>query len=402
MVVFGGFGGDDTVGGCATGKNGQTTCNNCTANFTVCNKTRAYDSLKLRFTFQSNDSFGVPTLNYSNGTGTTQLSTNATINPTTAPGQTVDLSVSWSAICAAIDPTATDCSAVSGSSLSVNLGISETNDGEFIDEKDDAISFQIKVVSPVMTVDATPAFDEQVTAATTGCLGGGGLCDFTLTKGDEKATIEGLSLESTGLSTTYKQLYFYCSQVDFNDITSEDECTPPVTITGNNALTDTVITGLTNGVKYYFRAGIADEAGNIGLYFLRDVDCTDSVTTNCHSVTPEEVVGLFNDTNCFIATAAFGSPMEKQVKALRRFRDDVLQKTSLGRAFIAAYYTVSPPAARWIAQKSFRRTVARVTLTPVVFLITAVMEYPIAFSVLMLSFIIGFAIWLRRPQGVRA
>jgi uncharacterized repeat protein (TIGR01451 family) len=69
---------------------------------------------------------------------------------------------------------------------------------------------------------------------------------------------------------------------------------------------------------------------------------------------------------CFIATAAFGSPLEPHVRALRQFRDRYLQRTELGRAFIRFYYRHSPPLATVIAQHAWLRFVARMLLTPLV------------------------------------
>lgn len=417
LEVLGGLGGDENTSCipsegasvCCSNKDSLNTCNNCDGNYTVCNKHRVHSSLNLRIQFSSNSAFGNPTIAYtsSSTTGDQPISA-ATSSPTTttATGATATLTVDWDEICRLADPQgdATNCSDASTGTLSVKVGISKANDGKLSESGDDSISFTIKVVAPVLGV---PGYDQPNTTGTPAdcSANGGGLCNFTLVKGDEKATIEDLSLiASAPGGSTYKYIYFYCSQndSDWNTITSADECTSLVLITGDNALSDNVITGLTNGVTYRFRAAMVDEAGNIGRYFKVDTECTDSVTTNCHSVVPEEVVGLFNDTNCFIATAAYGSPMEKQVKSLRRFRDDVLRKTSLGRALVAAYYTLSPPAARWIAQKSYRRTTARIVLTPIVFTITAMMDYPLALALLSISALFGFLFWLRRSRGVRA
>jgi hypothetical protein len=48
------------------------------------------------------------------------------------------------------------------------------------------------------------------------------------------------------------------------------------------------------------------------------------------------------DGGCFIATAAFGSPMEEQVKILRDFRDRFLLTNSVGKVFVDIYYACSP------------------------------------------------------------
>lgn len=68
---------------------------------------------------------------------------------------------------------------------------------------------------------------------------------------------------------------------------------------------------------------------------------------------------------CFIATAAFEyhSP---EVEALTQFRDQVLAKSILGRAFISAYYFTSPPVARFLDKQSFLKTFIRALLRKIV------------------------------------
>ncbi len=69
---------------------------------------------------------------------------------------------------------------------------------------------------------------------------------------------------------------------------------------------------------------------------------------------------------CFIATAAFGSPLAAEVGALRTLRDRVLLQSAPGRIAVATYYRVSPPLARWLAGSDAARAVARAWLAPVV------------------------------------
>jgi len=69
---------------------------------------------------------------------------------------------------------------------------------------------------------------------------------------------------------------------------------------------------------------------------------------------------------CFIATAAFGSPLERHVEILRQFRDKYLVSTSVGRAFVAAYYRYSPPVGDFIARHDFLKVMVRWSLLPVV------------------------------------
>jgi len=63
-------------------------------------------------------------------------------------------------------------------------------------------------------------------------------------------------------------------------------------------------------------------------------------------------------SGCFIATAACGAADAEEVRRLQSFRDEVLRRTRIGRLFIAAYESLSPAAAEWIAQSIMRRRVA--------------------------------------------
>ena len=49
-----------------------------------------------------------------------------------------------------------------------------------------------------------------------------------------------------------------------------------------------------------------------------------------------------NGEGCYIATCVYGSYDAPEVLTLRRFRDEILKKHMLGRAFIRCYYAISP------------------------------------------------------------
>ena len=70
--------------------------------------------------------------------------------------------------------------------------------------------------------------------------------------------------------------------------------------------------------------------------------------------------------SCFIATAAFGTPMAREVQTLREFRDQVLLKHQTGPAFVAWYYRTSPPLAHFISDKPWLRALVRAALRPVI------------------------------------
>lgn len=72
------------------------------------------------------------------------------------------------------------------------------------------------------------------------------------------------------------------------------------------------------------------------------------------------------DTSCFIATAAYGSFLGPEVTLLRGFRDRHLMKSAPGRAFVRAYYRLSPPVADFIASHAPLRLAAQAVLAPLV------------------------------------
>lgn len=71
-------------------------------------------------------------------------------------------------------------------------------------------------------------------------------------------------------------------------------------------------------------------------------------------------------TPCFVATAAYGSPLAAQVGALRGFRDRYLMSHPPGRWLVRAYYVASPVAANFISNHGIMKRVSRLLLRPVV------------------------------------
>ncbi len=76
-------------------------------------------------------------------------------------------------------------------------------------------------------------------------------------------------------------------------------------------------------------------------------------------------------SKCFIATAAYGSPLAAEVVILSRFRDDILLSSKLGALFVKFYYCASPPLASFIARVDFLRAVTRRLLAPILRLLRA-------------------------------
>ena len=57
---------------------------------------------------------------------------------------------------------------------------------------------------------------------------------------------------------------------------------------------------------------------------------------------------LLRNAGCYIATMAYGSYDAPEVLVLRRFRDEKLNKTFMGRVFIANYYAFSPLLVKFV------------------------------------------------------
>jgi hypothetical protein len=75
---------------------------------------------------------------------------------------------------------------------------------------------------------------------------------------------------------------------------------------------------------------------------------------------------IFAGGKCFIATAAFDSPMAAQVEILRQFRDKYLLTNDFGRKFVAWYYRNGPVAANYIKDKPLAKAAVRAALYPLI------------------------------------
>ena len=64
-------------------------------------------------------------------------------------------------------------------------------------------------------------------------------------------------------------------------------------------------------------------------------------------------------SDCFVATAAFGTPLQAEIQILREWRDNELSFSIAGRQFIDIYYKVGPHLARLVEKNKFIARISR-------------------------------------------
>ena len=79
-------------------------------------------------------------------------------------------------------------------------------------------------------------------------------------------------------------------------------------------------------------------------------------------------------SSCFIATAAYGTPMAQEIQILREFRDEYLLTNEVGQAFVDFYYKTSPPVAEFITEHPSLKLIVRAGLMPIVAICSIVLD----------------------------
>jgi len=116
-----------------------------------------------------------------------------------------------------------------------------------------------------------------------------------------------------------------------------------------NASNTTVLGGDVTAIDFTLQGGISNPS----------VICGQDTTVNTYS-------GKSASVGCFIATAAYGSPMSKQVEILRLFRDRYLLPNSLGKKMVNIYYRNGKPAADYINSHTWLKPPIRFLLYPLI------------------------------------
>jgi hypothetical protein len=149
-----------------------------------------------------------------------------------------------------------------------------------------------------------------------------------------------------------------------------------------------------------------DEGGQF-VKWSGDVDTIADVYAASTTITmdnPYSIRANFSGAGlCFIATAAYGTPMAEEIQILREFRDEYLLTNAVGRALVDVYYRVSPPIAEFITEHPSLKPIVRAGLLPAVAMSTvAVNTTPVEKMVivgLLVLVAVALAIWATRRRS---
>jgi hypothetical protein len=196
------------------------------------------------------------------------------------------------------------------------------------------------------------------------------------------------------------------TDVDLNTIITSNT----ITVSGIASETPISITGgaySINGGDYTSEDGMVNNGDTVTLQLLSpgSYATTTGATLTIGGVSDTFSVTTLNESGtnqlCFIATAAFGSPLAGQVEILRQFRDKYLLTNTPGRKFVSWYYRNGPVAANFIKDKPLVKAFVRIALYPLIgFSYVLISGYlPFVMVVLILSTLLFFRF---RPGKSRA
>jgi hypothetical protein len=122
----------------------------------------------------------------------------------------------------------------------------------------------------------------------------------------------------------------------------------------------------------------------------------------CHLLAvPSEKISF--EGPCFIATAAYGSPMAEEIQILREFRDEYLLTNAVGRALVGVYYRVSPPMAEFITEHPSLKPIVRAGLAPALAMSAVAVNTTPAEKAAIIGLVVlvsvALTVWARRRRG---
>lgn len=174
----------------------------------------------------------------------------------------------------------------------------------------------------------------------------------------------GASFRQADLSGAVLQLFGEEEAVDFTEANLTRATfrlwgSPPLVLTGARLEGCRVISAVASPQdRAAYQAATAQLLDGLSDEQRRQISIEDFPAEARPSAPPQPEPGA-PKSQCFLATAAYGSEHADEVVRLRSFRDTVLRRTWGGRAFIVVYEYLSPPVARLVARSALLRGVIR-------------------------------------------
>ncbi len=140
-------------------------------------------------------------------------------------------------------------------------------------------------------------------------------------------------------------------------------------------LTETPVDSDSNSFMYEtVRSGQTEDGIGVGVYGSDMQEITPNVTyyVRAYGITADGTIIYGNQLTfktedaCFIATAAYGTLLDRHVVLLREFRDIYLMPNSIGRKIVSIYYRFSPELADIVSSNMMLRGVVQIALWPLV------------------------------------
>ncbi|MBA7625615.1 hypothetical protein ES703_33047 [subsurface metagenome] len=147
----------------------------------------------------------------------------------------------------------------------------------------------------------------------------------------------------------------------------------------------------------YQFSGWSGDASGTTTQITITMDSDKSITASFSEITPPKP----KKGGCFIAAAAYGSPIHPHLDILRDFRDTYLTSSKIGRKFLGLYYKYSPYIAELIAKHKVLKIAVRINLLPLVVFSYSMLHFGPTLTVFMLAFVFAlpiFFIWFYRRK----
>ncbi len=414
IIIYGGYAG--STGECAS-PSGTNICNSCiggnSAPTTVCNtgtnfacaEKSIYDGLTLSLSMTLNtlpsNAVVRAELTPSGGAKTTLSIQSGTTTPTAA-NQAFTVKLSWTDICSKVGLTT--CQTQGARVGDLKVGIAEGSAADLASGNYQTFTIKVRSITATGISTVSPPTPNPTSSNL-------GVTDFTMLPGDEKAYIRDIVRDGNTPSDSsisyWKSLKVFASSIadNGNDFCNIDLSTAPYAVldfsdkkkdaSEENSLTKEFLDGLVNETTYLFVGASVDDTSIVQSFI--DPSTGTAAQQLQYTATPGEVIGLLDKQKCFVATAAFGSPMNNHVQNLRNFRDRFLLKNYFGKRFVRFYYLNSTSWARYIEDHPALKPVVRAALWP--FVMTAELSLAIGFFptlILVVSFFTAIALLIRR------